>query len=95
MSPSTISDPSLPTSTGKSAKKKFENLLEMTTMNCLIGRRYASLVAVIICFLVGIANGDVVLIGRNLTLSFDDTEAAFGKNLFVNCNFPQFLCILI
>ncbi|KAF3334209.1 receptor homology region, transmembrane domain- and RING domain-containing protein 2-like isoform X1 [Carex littledalei] len=53
----------------------------MATMNCSIGRRHASLVAVIICFLVGIANGDVVLIGRNLTMSFDDTEAAFGLEI--------------
>lgn len=45
-----------------------------------------------ICFLVGIANGDVVLIGRNITLSFDDTEAAFGKILFRLLQFPPFLC---
>jgi hypothetical protein len=48
-------------------------------------------VAVIICFSVGIANGDVVLIGRNLTISFDDNEATFGRILFAYCNFPPFM----
>ncbi|KAJ1685833.1 hypothetical protein LUZ63_017223 [Rhynchospora breviuscula] len=53
----------------------------MSTTNYLIGRRFASLVVALICFFVGIANGSVVLIGRNLTMSFDDTEATFGLEI--------------
>lgn len=42
----------------------------------------AAFVCVLLFILVETADGNVILIGRNLSRSFDDIEANFGKSFF-------------
>ncbi|KAJ3671674.1 hypothetical protein LUZ60_007753 [Juncus effusus] len=56
----------------------------MAKLISLVGRRLFPLMLLLlsfVCLFVERANGNVVLVGRNLTISFDDAESAFGPEI--------------
>jgi hypothetical protein len=51
------------------------------TMRSLIAMRYVIILLIIIYFYMGVVNGNITLVGRNPSLSFNDGKAIFGMSL--------------
>ena len=60
-------------------KLRTECILEMGLLNFKALRRFVLSVWLLLGSIARLAAGNVVLIGNNVSLSFDDIEANFGK----------------
>ena len=60
-------------------KLRTEYIHEMGLLNFKAIRRFVLFVWVLLGSIAGLAVGNVVLIGKNVSLSFDDIEAKFSK----------------
>ena len=60
-------------------KLRTEYIFEMGLLNFKAIRRFVLFVWVLLGSIAGLAVGNVVLIGKNVSLSFDDIEAKFSK----------------
>ena len=60
-------------------KLRTEYILEMGLLNFKAIRSFVLFVWILLGSIAGLAAGNVVLIGKNVSLSFEDIEANFGK----------------